>query len=124
MNQRAKRVALSALTTVMAAASLTVATTPQASAIDNVPCSTGEFLWVHVNLPYRDNSDETWCYANAGAQDFSKQWWVTRISTGNNRVQYRDGNDRWAPDGSINKWTVYHWPWDPKGVHIRGIRIH
>ncbi|KAF2775112.1 secreted oxidoreductase [Streptomyces sp. OM5714] len=64
------------------------------------------------------------CYANAGAAaDFGMGTnWVTRISTGNNRVQWY-GDGRWQPATPIAKNTVYQWPNHPGGVRIDAIRI-
>ncbi|EFE71981.1 MULTISPECIES: beta/gamma crystallin domain-containing protein [Streptomyces] len=120
MNQRAKRVVLSTLTTVVAAASLTLATTTQASAIDKVPCSSGEFLQIDIHPTH--GPTQPLCYANAGTLEFARGWWITKISTGNNRVQWH-GDGRWQPDTPINKWTVFTWPNHPGGVSVTGIRI-
>jgi len=120
MNRGIKRVALSALTTAVAAASLTVATTTQASAIDQVSCSSDEFLQISIH-PTNGNTQRR-CYANAGTVGFGSGWWITRISTGNNRVQWH-GDGRWQPDAPINKWTVFTWPNQAGGVNLTGIRI-
>ncbi|MEU3346849.1 beta/gamma crystallin domain-containing protein [Streptomyces sp. NPDC006700] len=119
MNQRVKRVVLSALTTVVAAASLTLATTTQASAINQVSCG-DEFLQVYIHPT--NGSTQHLCYANAGTVGFGSGWWITRISTGNNRVQWQ-GDGRWQPDTPINKWTVFTWPNQSGGVNLTGIRI-
>ncbi|MER5434890.1 beta/gamma crystallin domain-containing protein [Streptomyces sp. NPDC002588] len=124
MNQKAKRVVLSALTTLMAAASLTVVTATQASAINGVGCDRSDFL--HVG----GHSDETvgnWevCYANAGEANVNPKAgtdWVDWISTGNNRVQWH-GDGKWQPSTPINKWTYFVWPNHPGGVRIDKIRI-
>lgn len=125
MNRRAKQMVLSALTTIMAAASLTVATAPQASAINAVPCGRGEL--VEVVLHFGSSEQYSSCYANAGAElirdDFAGSAWVTRISTGNNRVQWY-GDGKWQPSTPIDKWTTFTWPNHPGGVHIDAIGIH
>ncbi|MGX4688310.1 beta/gamma crystallin domain-containing protein [Streptomyces sp. JNUCC 63] len=120
MNQRVKRVVLSALTTVAAAASLTLATTTQASAINQVSCSSNEFLQIYIHPT--NGSTQHLCYANAGTVGFGSGWWITQISTGNNRVQWH-GDGRWQPDTPINKWTVFTWPNQSGGVNLTGIRI-
>lgn len=120
MNQRAKRAVLSALTTVLAAGALTVATTPQASAIDQVPCSSNEFLQIDVH-PSSGNNQRA-CFANAGRVNFNGDWWITRIWTGNNRVQWH-GDGRWQPAAPIDKWTVFTWPNHPAGVRIDALNI-
>lgn len=69
-----------------------------------------------------DTASSNWCYANAGEDHFNSTWWVTRIQTGNNRVQwYGDGD--WQPAQPIGKWTDFRWPNHPGGVHITAIRI-
>ena len=60
-----------------------------------------------------------------GVPPFNSTVWLTRIWTGNNRVQWY-GDGRWQPDppvGVINKWTVFSWPNHPGGVSIDVIRI-
>ncbi|SHH36680.1 beta/gamma crystallin domain-containing protein [Streptomyces sp. 3214.6] len=126
MNQKAKRVVLSALTAVMAAGSLTVATTTQASAINLVSCNSTDFLIVggHDSI-----GDKQWnwrnCYANAGEANIDGlgSHWVDYISTGNNRVQWH-GDGKWQPDAPINKWTYFVWDNHPGGVRIDKIKIH
>ncbi|BBC29438.1 hypothetical protein SGFS_007320 [Streptomyces graminofaciens] len=127
MTRRAKRLALSALTAVMAAASLTVATAPQASAINEVPCNRPDFLWVQGHSdPVPVNPYWTTCYANAGEAKIDPNTglrdWVTTIATGNNRVQWH-GDDRWQPNAPIEKWVTFTWPNHPDGVRIDHIRI-
>ncbi|MCC9710768.1 hypothetical protein E4N62_39375 [Streptomyces sp. MNU76] len=63
------------------------------------------------------------CCANAGEADpLSTNWGVTRISTGDNRVQWY-GDGRWQPAQAIDRWTVYTWPNHPGGVRINKVRI-
>ncbi len=60
-----------------------------ASAINKVTCNPGAGylkIWSHMNG--RDSVD---CYANRGKTNFGN-WWVDKISTGNNDVKYYDAN--------------------------------
>ena len=124
MKEFAKRVAGAALTTAAMVASLTVgATTASAApAINPVPCGPSDYLelWVHQGpVPL----DHEVCYANGGERDFpASDWWVTKISTGNNRVQWY-GDGRWQPATPIGKNTVFTWPHYPAGVRIDEVRI-
>ncbi|MBZ3901874.1 beta/gamma crystallin domain-containing protein [Streptomyces griseiscabiei] len=125
MNQKAKRVVLAALTTVMAAASLTVVTTTQASAINEVACDRSDYLKVGGHT---DTVSSKWvyCYANAGEAalgNLTGNGWVDYISTGNNRVQWY-GDGKWQPSTPINKWTYFVWDNHPGGVRIEKIKIH
>ncbi|WP_216586882.1 beta/gamma crystallin domain-containing protein [Streptomyces brasiliscabiei] len=121
MNRRTKQVVLSALTTFLAAASLTVTTAPQASAMNTVPCGDRtDYLQAgyHWSKP---NEYHTTCYANAG-EALAYGSWTTWFSTGNNRVQYRaDGN--WQPSTPVAKWTYYVWDNHPGGVAVDRFRI-
>ncbi len=125
MNRRAKQMALSALTTIVAAASLTVATAPQASAINEVPCGGGEF--VELVLHIKGGEQYSWCVANFGVAPVEHpagvDIWVHRISTGNNRVQWY-GDGKWHPSTAIDKWSTFTWPNHPGGVRIKAIGIH
>ncbi|MBH5336171.1 hypothetical protein IHE55_15805 [Streptomyces pactum] len=123
MNRKAKRVLPSVLVTLAAAATLTVATTPQASAIDAVRCVSDEFVRVTAHLGGTE-LDEDFCFANAGQRHVGgvQGYWATRIWTGNNRVQWY-GDGRWQPAEPIGKNTVFTWPNHPGGVRIDGIRI-
>ncbi|WP_280855146.1 MULTISPECIES: beta/gamma crystallin domain-containing protein [unclassified Streptomyces] len=98
-------------------ASLTIGAV-SASAIDGPRECGPEFLQVTVHPA--DNASSTYCYANAG--EASLYGWATRISTGNNRVQWY-GDGRWQPEQPIGKWTVFTWPNHPGGVWISKIRI-
>ncbi|MEV5956776.1 beta/gamma crystallin domain-containing protein [Streptomyces sp. NPDC051987] len=129
MKTRIKRVVLSSLTTFAAVASLAVATTPQAFAINPADCGRDDFLKIDLH----DSTDSgqavnfrTLCFANAGdvAITPAAYWdvWITRISTGNNRVQWH-GDGRWQPSAPIEKNTVMTWPNNPGGVDIDRIRI-
>ncbi|MDX2680421.1 beta/gamma crystallin domain-containing protein [Streptomyces soliscabiei] len=121
MNRRTKQVVLSALTTVMAAASLTIGTASQASAMNSVACGDRtDFLkvgyhWTHANEYF------TMCYANAGEASAYTDW-TGWFDTGNNRVQYlADGN--WQPGTPVAKWTYYVWGNHPGGVRVDRWRI-
>ncbi|WEH14504.1 beta/gamma crystallin domain-containing protein [Streptomyces sp. VNUA24] len=126
MNRRAKRLVLSALTAVTAAASLTVVTAPQASAINLVQCGRPDFTHLHGTMTLSPGGQWDQCFANAGEMDI-RPWvgkiWVDRIETGNNRVQWH-GDDRWQPNAPIEKWVTFTWPNNPGGVHIDKIKIH
>ncbi|MFE9454692.1 beta/gamma crystallin domain-containing protein [Streptomyces sp. NPDC006739] len=119
MKYSVKRVVLSALTTLVAAGSLTVAATSSASAIDEVECGPSDYL----SLELHNTFGHWWtdCFANAGTTMTSGSW-VTQISTGNNVVQWY-GDGRWQPDQPIGKWTTYIWPNNPGGVNISEVQI-
>ncbi|MER6406908.1 beta/gamma crystallin domain-containing protein [Streptomyces viridosporus] len=123
MHQTAKRAALAALTTVSLTASLMAATATNASAIDIVPCGNREYLHVTAHLG-STTRDENFCYANAGQSPVGgvQDYWVTRIWTGNNRVQWY-GDGRWQPEQPIGKYTEMTWPNHPGGVRAYRIRI-
>lgn len=122
MNQRAKRMALSALTTFAAAVSLTVGTTTQASAIDVVPCGRSDFLTIYIHVT--NNDEFRRCFANAGEVDYTGgSLWLRMIETGNNRVQWY-GDGRWQPAEPIGKWTRFTFPNHPGGVRFDGIKIY
>lgn len=123
MKQTVKRAVVAALTTFAVSASLTIATAPEAFAIDIVPCGQSDYLQVTAHLG-GTSRDEDFCYANAGEHSLGgvDDYWGTRISTGNNEVQfYADG--RWQPDTPIGKNTVFTFPNHPGGVRIQAIRI-
>ncbi|MFJ9901235.1 hypothetical protein ACIQPR_48850 [Streptomyces sp. NPDC091280] len=126
MSQRAKRVALSALTTFAAVASLSIATMPQASAINEVECGVRTDLAL-VYGHSQDYPDNSWCFANAGEARWSGAYvrvaWMEQLSTGNNVVQWH-GDGRWQPDSPIGKWTIYTWPNNPGGVSVDGLKIY
>jgi beta/gamma crystallin len=121
MKKIAKRAIQAALTTFALTASLTVVTATDAFAINEVPCGPSDYLQVTVHLGGTWDSDR--CYANGGEFTFGvSDYWITRISTGNNRVQWY-GDGRWQPDTPIDKWTVFVWPNHPGGVRIDKLRI-
>ncbi|MFH8886764.1 beta/gamma crystallin domain-containing protein [Streptomyces californicus] len=126
MNRFTKRVALSALTTTVAAVSLAAVSIPQASAISRMNCGTREDFAKVYGHP-GNSADRDYCWANSGTDQWS--WlnspvdWMKWLKTGNNVVQWH-GDGRWQPDNAIGKWTTYSFPNHPGGVHIDGIRIH
>lgn len=118
----AKRAALATVASVAVTASLTVALPTAAYAINEVPCA-GRTDLVRATIHQTNHRSADYCYANAGEDMYAmSHWWVTRISTGNNRVQWY-GDGRWQPAQPIPKWTVFTWPNHPGGVRIDGIRI-
>ncbi|WP_308114155.1 beta/gamma crystallin domain-containing protein [Streptomyces brasiliscabiei] len=127
MNRRTKQVVLSALTTAMAAASLTIGTASQASAINEVPCTRPDFAYLYGHSDLEPNFP-TWdvCYANAGETGVNPKNgtdWLQRIVTGNNRVQWY-GDGRWQPNAAIEKWVTFTFPNHPGGVRIEKVKIH
>jgi hypothetical protein len=118
MNRKiVKRVVLSALTTTAVAASVIGAT--GASAISPVPCGPSDYLVVtyHDSAGYGEM-----CLANSGSISLGSDAWITRISTGNNLVQWH-GDGSWQPSTPIGKNTVYTWPNNPGGVSADSVRI-
>ncbi|MFF9034461.1 beta/gamma crystallin domain-containing protein [Streptomyces sp. NPDC014892] len=120
MRQLAKRVTLAATTTLALTASLTAVTTTNAFAINEVGCGRADFVQVTYHQPGR--SDTNVCFANAGTAPLPGNSWITRISTGNNRVQWF-GDAAWQPAAGINKWNVMTWPNHPGGVSASWIKI-
>lgn len=119
MKKMAKRLLLPTLTALAVGASLTVGATG-ASAISPVNCGPSDYLTVDWHA-VGDGGEA--CFANAGEiHYFPDSSWVTRISTGNNRVQWY-GDGQWQPATPIGKNTVYTWPNNPGGVNISEIRI-
>ncbi|WP_049575459.1 beta/gamma crystallin domain-containing protein [Nonomuraea sp. SBT364] len=122
MARIAERTVLAALGAVAMTAALTVATSTPAYAINEVPCAGRDDL-VRATIHQTGHRSADYCYANAGEDYYAMpHWWVTRISTGNNRVQWY-GDGRWQPAQPIPKYTVFTWPNHPGGVRISGIRI-
>lgn len=119
MRKSVKRLTMAGLTALMVGGTLTVGTT-SASAIDETVCKP-EFL--QITLHRNGTVDETRCFANGGEWYINfPDWWITKISTGNNRVQwYGDGS--WQPSAPIEKYTVFTWPNHPGGVRFDGVRI-
>lgn len=62
--------------------------------------------FVQVTTHQAGHSSRDLCFANAGTISLPGNSWITRVSTGNNRVQWF-GDARWQPDAGINKWTVH-----------------
>ncbi|WP_260328072.1 beta/gamma crystallin domain-containing protein [Streptomyces sp. Ag109_O5-1] len=120
MKQIAKRAALAAMTTLAVTASLTAVTATDAFATNQVDCGRSDF--VQVTSHQAGHSDTDLCFANAGTISLPGNSWITRISTGDNRVQWF-GDAAWQPADGINKWTVMTWPNHPGGVSASWIRI-
>ena len=81
-----------------------------AYAIDHVQCVGGEnFLKIWSHSGGRESVD---CYANAGRTDFGN-WWVDRISTGNNDLIYYDAN---GDSVKIERWHDITFPNRPPKV--------
>ncbi|MBB5958440.1 hypothetical protein FHS29_005048 [Saccharothrix tamanrassetensis] len=111
----------------LAAIAVTVAVPGgSAWAIDNVPCNNDNFLRITLHHIGGDDRKYDLCYANPGtAGGWEPEWqrtWITRIWTGNNRVQWY-GDGRWQPEQPIGKYTSFTWPNHPGGVRIDQIRI-
>ena len=120
MKQTVKRAVLAATTTVSVTASLTALTATSASATNQVDCGRSDF--VQVTSHQAGHGDTDLCFANAGVISLPGNSWITRISTGNNRVQWF-GDAAWQPAAGINKWTVMTWPNHPGGVSASWIQI-
>ena len=117
MKRSARRAVLAGLASAAVMTSLTVGAT-SASAIGSVNCGP-EFLkvsWRGVLIPVEGTN----CYANAGEMSFSVAVRITKIVTGNNRVQWY-ANGRWQPEPAIGKWTPFTAP--GSGVYAERIRI-
>ncbi|MBB5958439.1 hypothetical protein FHS29_005047 [Saccharothrix tamanrassetensis] len=106
----------------LAAIAVTVAVPGgSAWAINDVPCNNDGYL--RVTLHVYGQPDQDSCYANAGFYNPGLgRFWITRIWTGNNRVQWY-GDGRWQPEHPIDRWTSFTWPNHPGGVRMEGIRI-
>ena len=120
MKRNAKRAALAVVASVAATASLTAITATAAQAISEVPCGPTDYL--HVVLHDANATETAICFANGGEYTFRRDKWVTRIWTGNNRVQWH-GHHVWEPQAPIEKWTIFTWPNHPGGVTLTAIRI-
>ncbi|GAA2681306.1 beta/gamma crystallin domain-containing protein [Nonomuraea recticatena] len=122
MNRIAKQAVLAALASVAVTVSLTAVTPTPAYAINTVECNGRKDL-LRVLIHEGSHEPVEMCYANAGQSYFRfPNMWITRISTGNNRVQWY-GDGRWQPAQPIGKWTVFTWPKHPRGVNFGGLRI-
>ncbi|GGL86120.1 hypothetical protein GCM10010095_83610 [Streptomyces anthocyanicus] len=118
--KRTTRTVRAALATLALSASFAAVTTTQAAAINQVGCSSNQFLKVTSHDSW---SETTRCFANAGESGYGAGNWATRISTGNNRVQWY-GDGRWQPATPIAKNTIFTWPnTQGKAVRIDAIRI-
>ncbi|MEV0323100.1 beta/gamma crystallin domain-containing protein [Streptomyces sp. NPDC050658] len=111
MISRKKRVTRSVVVALAATAAVTMAMpTGNAFAIDHVECRGGEsFLKIWSHSGGRTSVD---CYANKGRTSFGN-WWVDRISTGNNDLIYFDEN---GDSVRINRWTDITFPNRPPRV--------
>ena len=123
MKRPAKRTAVAAVMSAAVTAFLTAGTGTAALAIGQVPCGPSDYLQVEYHVA--GGETQRLCLANGGEWSFGYLTWITRISTGNNRVQWF-GDGRWQPDPPytpIEKWSVFTWPNHPGGVEMRSIRI-
>ncbi|WP_030911271.1 beta/gamma crystallin domain-containing protein [Streptomyces sp. NRRL F-5126] len=110
MISKSKRVARALAVSLATAAALTICTSGNAYAINHVECRGGEhFLKIWSHSGGRQSVD---CYANAGRTDFGN-WWVDKISTGNNDLIYYDAN---GDSVKIKRWTVMTFPNRPPKV--------
>ncbi|WP_424216909.1 beta/gamma crystallin domain-containing protein (plasmid) [Streptomyces sp. BI20] len=110
MISKTKRAVRSVTVAVAAAAALTMTVPGNAFAIDHIECRGGEnYLKIWSHLDGRTSVD---CYANKGRTDFGN-WWVDRISTGNNDLIYYDAN---GDSVRVNRWTDISFPNRPPKV--------
>ncbi|MFE4517022.1 beta/gamma crystallin domain-containing protein [Kitasatospora sp. NPDC056783] len=106
MFPKTKKIVTSLTVAFAAAAAFTVAVpSGNAFAIDHVPCdgNRNDFLKIWSHLDGRDSVD---CYANGGRTSFGN-WWVDRISTGNNDLVYYDAN---GDSVKVPRWTDITYP--------------
>lgn len=110
--------------TVPASADEDATEVPAAALIDDVSCDgRDDFLRATLHIGAAAGIRAYRCWASSGEYWLNGEtWWVTEISTGNNRVQWF-GDGRWQPDEPIDAWTLYSWPNNPGGVRIEGVRI-
>ncbi|MDQ0786574.1 beta/gamma crystallin domain-containing protein [Streptomyces sp. B3I8] len=120
MKRSARRAVLAGLASAALMTSLSVGAT-SASALSIVKCDSPDYLKVTVHGGV-DGGLNTWCYANAGEIGLADGVWMTKIETGNNRVQWY-GDNRWQPAQPIGKWTTFTWPSFPGGVSVNRIKI-
>ena len=74
----------------LTAAALALVMPGTSFAINKVDCKQGENylqIWSHSS----SGQKAVTCYANAGSQSFDN-WWIDKVSTGNNKFSYRDDN--------------------------------
>ncbi|MEV5986118.1 beta/gamma crystallin domain-containing protein [Streptomyces sp. NPDC052051] len=111
MISQAKKVARSMAVAFAAAVTITmVMPTGNAFAIDHIPCRAGEnYLKIWSHSGGRDSVD---CYANRGRTSFGN-WWVDKISTGNNDLIYYDAN---GDSVKIERWHEITFPNRPPKV--------
>lgn len=113
--------------TALAAALMGLSAT-SASALTYPECTSDEFVKVTA---HQSNGSFDMCYANGGegnlvesgsADPVHVYFWVDKIWTGNNHVQYL-ANGRWQPDQPIPPGVTYTWPNHPGGIEMAKIRI-
>lgn len=111
MIARKTKLARTAAIALAIAAAFTVMVPGVALAINHIQCVGGrdDFLKIWSHLNGRDSVD---CYANGGKTDFGG-WWVDKISTGNNDLNYYDANGDVV---RINRWTIITFPNRPPKV--------
>lgn len=110
MISKSKRIARALTVSLAAATAFTFGMSGNASAIDHVECRGGaDFLkiWSH-----NGGTQSVDCYANAGRTGFGN-WWVDRISTGNNDLIYYDAN---GDSVRIDRWHDITFPNNPPKV--------
>ncbi|MGW1146267.1 beta/gamma crystallin domain-containing protein [Streptomyces sp. NPDC002454] len=112
MIAKTKRITRSLAVTIAATAAVTIAMPAgNAYAINEVPCGNRtDFLKVWSHHAWGPTSVD--CYANGGKIAFGN-WWVDRISTGNNDIIYHDAN---GSKVRINRWTDISFPNRPPQV--------
>lgn len=110
-----------------------------ASTIHAAPCDgRSDFLKIRLHFTPefslgKANPDQDWCLADAGTFPINDNpiikatggtYWVTQISSGNNRVQFK-ADGRWQPDNAdfIAPNTIYEFPNHPGGARIGEVRI-
>ncbi|MFJ6076042.1 beta/gamma crystallin domain-containing protein [Streptomyces sp. NPDC093065] len=95
----------------------------EAHAINQTPCTSGEFLYVKGHISDRPsslggNGPFEVCYANAGTVSLGKYAWVDAVSTGNNDIQMNDANGATV---KLDRWNSVYYPNRP--LHIKSIQI-
>lgn len=126
MKRAAKNAIAAGLTATAIAATLIGINSTSASAINQVTCDSTDYVRITVHIGIGQPEDV--CWANGGENinfpdEGLDQEWVTKIWTGNNRVQWL-GDEKWQPENSwIPPWTNFTWPNHPGGVRITGIKI-
>lgn len=126
MKRTTKMAIVAASTSVTMATAVVGIASTGASAIDAVPCDSNDYVDVTFHYDTEQTPPSDACFANGGQYGFPKsagqKIWVTKIWTGNNRVQWW-GDQKVQPDQPIGKWTTYTWPNNPGGVRLDSIII-